>query len=196
MLEKKASQVVTPPETSRAQQSVSTTRLSSMKRPSTNMDPPRAKVLVMQPNKNRKPTRFESAVEKLHSIAQLTDSDTEDEYDKFGQHIASQLRQLPLRSFIVLQSKFQTLITQERLAALNDNSEPQSLSSYTTEVNSPSLLTSASDSTSNNEFENVYSNVDPSQNTYLDQEEHQSSFDALSQALVNICPIDDDSNME
>lgn len=196
MLEKKASQVVTPPETSRAQQSVSTTRLSSMKRPSTNMDPPRAKVFVMQPNKNRKPTRFESAVEKLHSIAQLTDSDTEDEYDKFGQHIASQLRQLPLRSFIVLQSKFQTLITQERLAALNDNSEPQSLSSYTTEVNSPSLLTSASDSTSNNEFENVYSNVDPSQNTYLDQEEHQSSFDVLSQALVNICPIDDDSNME
>lgn len=84
----------------------------------------------------------------MHLIAQLTDSDTEDEYDKFGQHIASQLRQLPLRSFIVLQSKFQTLITQERLAALNDNSEPQSLSSYTTEVNSPSLLTSASDSTS------------------------------------------------
>ena len=38
-----------------------------------------------------------------------------DQYSQFGQHVASQLRELPVRRFIILQEKIQQLITEERL---------------------------------------------------------------------------------
>lgn len=47
----------------------------------------------------------------------------EDQYDSFGKHIASQMRELPIRSFILLQQRFQELITQERLAHI-DTTQP------------------------------------------------------------------------
>lgn len=71
------------------------------------------------------PSRFESAVNRLQGIAELACTglkDTtpgEDQYDAFSKHTASQLRKLPMRSFLMLQQKFQELITQERLAQLN-----------------------------------------------------------------------------
>ncbi|KAG8309384.1 hypothetical protein J6590_087383 [Homalodisca vitripennis] len=159
MSEQGASQLVKPLVASRPMQSTSNqaSPSSSKKRPSTNLEPPqRAKVFKMQPINRRTPTRFESAVDKLHSIARMTSDDTEDQYDKFGQHIASQLRQLPLRSFIILQSKFQNLITEERLASLNANtSEPLSQSIFNDEVDD----TSGSNITSNNDFEHLYSEL-------------------------------------
>lgn len=54
------------------------------------------------------PSRFESAVNRLQGIAELTCTglkDTtpgEDQYDAFSKHIASQLRELPMRSFLML----------------------------------------------------------------------------------------------
>ncbi|KAG8318937.1 hypothetical protein J6590_102205 [Homalodisca vitripennis] len=145
----------------------------------------------MQPINRRTPTRFESAVDKLHSIARMTSDDIEDQDDKFGQHIASQFRQLPLRSFIILQSKFQNLITEERLASLNANtSEPLSQSIFNDEVDD----TSGSNITSNNDFENLYSEL--SDNTCLDHEEPPPSLDILSKALVGIYPLKVNTNMD
>lgn len=43
-----------------------------------------------------------------------------DEYDAFGVHVANQLRQLPTRSFVILQEKIQSLITKERLNNMRD----------------------------------------------------------------------------
>ncbi|XP_054268777.1 uncharacterized protein LOC128990436 [Macrosteles quadrilineatus] len=117
---KSNAQIVEPPtHPSSPTTLVSNSQLHSTKRSSTSMESPR-KVLKMQ-GSTETPTRFESVVDKLHSLANLTSEDTEDQYDKFGQHIACQLRQLPERSFILLQSKFQNIITEERLKALDGN---------------------------------------------------------------------------
>lgn len=45
----------------------------------------------------------------------------EDQYTIFGKHIVSQMRELPVRSFIQLQNKIQQLITDERLNQLDDS---------------------------------------------------------------------------
>lgn len=71
------------------------------------------------------PARLEATINKLHEVAQLASEEPEDQYDTFGKHIASQLRQLPIRSFILLQEKMQQLITAERLLCLDDNRSPQ-----------------------------------------------------------------------
>lgn len=63
---------------------------------------------------------MEQSVFKLHEIALLT-NETDDEYDRFGMHISAQLKHLPLRSFIVLQEKNQSLITQERLSIIDSS---------------------------------------------------------------------------
>lgn len=61
---------------------------------------------------------LEQSVSKLHEITLLT-NETDDEYDRFGMHTSAQLKQLPLRSFIILQEKIQCLITQERLNTMD-----------------------------------------------------------------------------
>lgn len=71
--------------------------------------------------------KVEQALTKLQKIAEnrpTTSSSNKnlDEYDLFAQHIASQMRQLPVRSFILLQEKFQSLITKERLTAMQSPS--------------------------------------------------------------------------
>lgn len=87
--------------------------------------PPRPAKIIKSGKRKNVSTGFESAVDKLHDIAQLT-TDTEDEYDKFGKHIAAQLRQLPVRNFIILQEKMQSLITAERLACMEGSSSVHS----------------------------------------------------------------------
>lgn len=66
------------------------------------------------------PTRFESSLDKLENIAMMvsqqeTETVTDDQYDRFARHVASQLRELPLRSFVILQQEIQNSITRERL---------------------------------------------------------------------------------
>jgi hypothetical protein len=62
----------------------------------------------------------------------------EDQYDRFGKQVAGQLGELPLRSFVVLQEKIQSLLTNERLHCLNT---PSPLASYVSSViTSPSEL--------------------------------------------------------
>ena len=57
------------------------------------------------------------AVSKLQEIAEITNYE-EDQFSKFANHIASQLRELPLTHSIILQDKIQLLVTLERLNAL------------------------------------------------------------------------------
>lgn len=90
----------------------------------------------------RAPTRFEKSVSQLQSIAELTQSDPEDQYDKFGKHVAAQLREMPLRSFFELQDNIQRMITTERLNLLeptsssSKSSRPQSQQSSAFDFNS------------------------------------------------------------
>ena len=64
------------------------------------------------PRNKRGPDRIvavESAISKLQNLSQKRY--LEDQYDRFGKHVARQLRELPLRSFVVLQEKIQRVLT-------------------------------------------------------------------------------------
>jgi len=116
------SQVITPESQSFVKPSTSASCKPKLlgKRPSLGMLPPK-KIKLEQ------------------KIAEMATADTEDQYDQFGKHLASQLREVPLKSFIVLQSKIQNLITKERLANLYENyNEPQSYSGAISHPNSAS----------------------------------------------------------
>jgi hypothetical protein len=63
-----------------------------------------------QPPRNKR-NQTESAVSELQNLPQ--NRYLEDQYDRFGKHVAGQLRELPLPSFVVLQEKIQSLITNE-----------------------------------------------------------------------------------
>lgn len=60
----------------------------------------------------------DKAIESLKEIVKQNENKPDDQYDAFGKHISAQLRELPLRSFIILQGKIQDLINHERLAHL------------------------------------------------------------------------------
>ena len=76
-------------------------------------------------------SRFENVVLKLHDIATTANCEAEDQYTVFGHHMASQLRQLPIRSFLIAQEKIQNIITQERLRATEITyNSPSSSCSY------------------------------------------------------------------
>jgi hypothetical protein len=85
------------------------------------------------PSRNkREPYRIvvvESALSKLQNLSQ--NRYLLDQYDGFGKHVAGQLRELPLRSFVVLQEKIQSLLTNERLHCMNT---PSPLTSYVSSV--------------------------------------------------------------
>ncbi|KAF5283136.1 hypothetical protein FQR65_LT14065 [Abscondita terminalis] len=110
---------------------------------------------------------------RLQGIAELACTglkDTtpgEDQYDAFSKHIASQLRELPMRSFLMLQQKFQELITQERLAQLNQ----------------VQLVLSPANSNSNDDSNTLSNNY-----VYVSHEEplNTSGLDVLQQALITI----------
>lgn len=67
-----------------------------------------------------KMSKVESAINKLQSVVteKQASSKQMDEFSVFGQHIANQLRTLPARSAAILQGKFQSLITEEKLKHL------------------------------------------------------------------------------
>ncbi|XP_049942563.1 uncharacterized protein LOC126419417 [Schistocerca serialis cubense] len=78
-------------------------------------------------------SKVESAINKLQKIAMDRPPSSKkvvDEYELFGQHIAGQLRTLPARSSAILQEKFQSLITNEKLKYLPPDSLVTSASPY------------------------------------------------------------------
>jgi len=103
------------------------------------------------PSRNkREPDRIvavESAISKLQNLSQ--NRYLEDQYDRFGKHVAEQLRELPLRSFVVLQEKIQSLLTNERLHYMNTPSPLASfVSSVITSPSEPFTLYEESDASS------------------------------------------------
>lgn len=60
----------------------------------------------------------DKAIESLKEIVNKSENKPDDQYDAFAKHISAQLRELPLRSFIILQGQIQDLINRERLAHL------------------------------------------------------------------------------
>lgn len=149
-------------------QSASITPSLLKKRQSSQMLPPQqAKLLKQLPADNKQSlSKFENPINTLQQIAELITANKEDQYDKFAKHISSQLRELPLKSFILLQSKIQNLITEERLASLcTSNSEPLS----------QSVNVNYQNSTSYQEFEKVYSGSEKTSsklyNTHLTEKE-------------------------
>lgn len=134
------SQVITPESQSFVKPSTSASCKPKLlgKRPSLGKLPPK-RIKLGLPCTKQIPNRLENSINKLQKIAEMATADTEDQYDKFGKHLASQMRELPLKSFIILQSKFQNLITEERLANLYGNyNEPQSQSGVISRPNSTS----------------------------------------------------------
>jgi hypothetical protein len=65
------------------------------------------------PSRNeREPERIvavESAISKLQNVSQ--NRYLEDQYDRSGKQVSRQLRELPLRSFVVPQEKIRSLLT-------------------------------------------------------------------------------------
>ncbi|XP_045462484.1 uncharacterized protein LOC123672443 isoform X1 [Harmonia axyridis] len=56
---------------------------------------------------------------------QTNNNKSDDQYDAFAKHVSAQLRELPLRSFIILQGQIQDLINRERLALLSEQEMQQ-----------------------------------------------------------------------
>ena len=85
------------------------------------------------PSRNKQePDRIvavESAISKLQNLSQ--NRYLEDQYDRFGKHVAGQLRELPLCRFVILQEKIQSLLTNEGLLCINT---PLPLASYISSV--------------------------------------------------------------
>lgn len=155
------------------------------------MLPPKRTKLGLPCNKQlprELPNRFENSINKLQKIAEMA-ADTEDQYDQFGKYLASQLRELPLKSFIVLHSKIQNLITEERLANLYENyNEPQSHSGAISHPNSTSYH-KFTRTTMYSAPENTYS--ESSDSCFMEEESPQN-MDILNEALISICKDSED----
>ncbi|XP_054267099.1 uncharacterized protein LOC128989250 [Macrosteles quadrilineatus] len=75
--------------------------------------------------------RIESTVHKLQQItannrASTTSNVSADEVDLFGNYVAAQLKELPLRNRLTCQEKIQSMLTKERLALLASPEPPMS----------------------------------------------------------------------
>ncbi|KAK4875126.1 hypothetical protein RN001_011548 [Aquatica leii] len=112
-------------------------------------------------------TGVENAIDTLKQIVDKNDTnahrEVEDEYMCFAKHIAKQLQQLPLRSFITLQDEIQQLITRERLLHL------------------PSLNNLQSNQQNIHILQNCQAGPSPSLSNYS-----QYSSDQIQQALSDI----------
>ncbi|KAG8318936.1 hypothetical protein J6590_102204 [Homalodisca vitripennis] len=151
---------------------------------------------------SKKPeTRFEKSVDKLYDIGKLA-AENEDQFDKYGKYIASQLREMPLRSFISLQSKINTLITTERLLCLDteqgqsstqrSQSPYSSGSSCSTPANLHSQISPYSGSSSSTPADlhsqmSPYSHISSDQTQGLYDQDEIGGLDILSQAMVGMC---------
>lgn len=127
---------------------------------------------------SKKPqTRFEKSVDKLQDIAKIA-VDNEDQFDKYGKYIASQLREMPLRSFIALQSQINHLITTERLHCLDADQEQSSMqrsqSPYSGSSRSTPQLSPYSQNSSDKTPRVIY-------------DDDIGGLDILSQAMVGMC---------
>lgn len=80
---------------------------------------------LQAPVRGLNPSVIQSNINQLESIANLV-APMEDEFDKYGKHIAAQLRAMPLRSVIVLQQQINNLITTERLNLIDSEVVPPS----------------------------------------------------------------------
>lgn len=140
---------------------------------------------------SKKPqTRFEKSVDKLQDIAKLA-VENEDQFDKYGKNIASQLREMPLRSFISLQSKINTLITTERLLCL-DAEQGQSLMQRSQSPNSDSYrltpqLSPYSGSSRSTPQLSPYNQSSSDQTPGVTYQDDIGGLDILSQAMVGMC---------
>jgi len=185
------SQVLTPESQSFVKPSTSASCKPKLlgKRPSLGKLPPK-RIKLGSPCTKQIPNRFENSINKLQKIAEMATADTEDQYDKFGKHLASQMRELPLKSFIILQSKFQNLITEERLANLYGNyNEPQSQSGVISRPNSISP-------TSHHEFigtciVNLKTHI-VNHLARASRRESPQDMDILNEALISICKNPED----
>ena len=102
-------------ETSPVQYAVTEAETPAIGRENENQ-PPRK---LMKKTSQNATSKFRN-VSKLQEIAELSKIvETKDQYTIFGDHIVSQLRELPIRSFIILQEKIQSLITRERLDVID-----------------------------------------------------------------------------
>ncbi|KAF5275138.1 hypothetical protein FQR65_LT16772 [Abscondita terminalis] len=76
----------------------------------------------LKPNKSSRNiisgSGVDKAIESLKEIVDKNQNKPDDQYDSFAKHISAQLKELPLRSFIILQGQIQELINRERLAQL------------------------------------------------------------------------------
>lgn len=173
-------------------QSASTTPSTpKRKRPFSEMLPPQlAKSLKRLPRHKQLPSRFENTVNKLQKIVELIQVDDEDQYDTFAKHLASQLRELPLRSFIMLQSKIQNLITEERITNLSSSTIPLQCVDMSRQNSTSYQNFDTYTNTTFGESENTYSGS--SDTCYTEEELPQ--MDILNKALFSICK--DPKNME
>lgn len=150
---------------------------------------------------SKKPqTRFEKSVDKLYDIGKLA-AENEDQFDKYGKYIASQLREMPLRSFIALQSKINTLITTERLLCLDNeqghSSMQRSQSPYSSGSScSTPVIHSQMSPYSGSSFStpadlhpqmSPYSHISCNQTPGLPNQDDIGGLDILSQAMVGMC---------
>ncbi|XP_074033650.1 uncharacterized protein [Leptinotarsa decemlineata] len=142
---------------------------------------------------SKKPqTRFEKSVDKLHDIGKLV-AENEDQFDKYGKYIASQLREMPLRNFIALQSKINTLITTERLLCL-DNEQGQcsmqqrlqSPYSSGSSCSTPHPLMSPYSGSSFSQM-SPFSHNSSGQTPGISNQDDIGGLDIVSQAMVGIC---------
>jgi len=134
---------------------------------------------------------LEQSVNKLHEIALMTNG-TDDEYDRFGLHISAQLKQLPLRSFITLQEKIQSLITQERLKIIDSqNNQTEYPFSIPTSSGRSSNLSQTSFSSSSHSTPIIHTGEYqelPQCNTFQSTIQSENTMlDPIQQAILNIC---------
>lgn len=133
--------------------------------------------------KTMQPTRFETNINKLEKIATLATTDPDDEYEKYGRHIAAQLRAMPLRSFILLQREINNLISTERLHLIDSGSPSYN---FTTEIQRPN----SGSTHSSMSFEPMETNINTDTQFQLSDE----CGDLLNKALIGICsPTSNDS---
>jgi hypothetical protein len=162
---------------------------ASKRSPEKMLSPSRHLKHIKTTSGSKKPqTRFEKLVDKLHDIGKLA-AGNEDQFDKYGKYIASQLREIPLRNFIALQSKINTLITTERLLCL-DNEQGQSSmqqrsqSPYNSDSSYSTLRLLASPySGSHSSQMSPFSPISSDQTTRDDIE----GLDISSRAMVGMC---------
>ncbi|KAJ9581846.1 hypothetical protein L9F63_003814 [Diploptera punctata] len=91
---------------------------------------PRLKKRLCQPSEQRlldnSEQRICSAIEELREIsASARSMEREDEFDIFGRSVAAQLRQLPLTDALSIQLKLQTILTEARIRASQNQSRQE-----------------------------------------------------------------------